>query len=286
MSKPGRDYFLKASTLHLQYPQPKTEEINPNENQVYDLELFDGDINFFLEKCKMENSIGYKYQKIMPKFQIKPTDFFVSYSTIRKTLNPTKTKPLFIIPGYSSQNACVTLQVLHRNLSKIEDNYREVIIFNLNQVKFPATKYIESFPDKKPHLVGDLFKKEIIKHLDKIIRNIMFDSGYAKFDLMGISDGGGLAILLSQFPDVPIETLVLMSPILMEKLFNVINDDLFKKMRVILGWVIEDKNNFYKPAGLQYESLLKDHPNKEIVILHKHVENSHQIHDELFDYLI
>lgn len=285
MSKPGRDYFLRASTLHLQYPQPKKQEINPNENQVHNLELFEGDINFFLEKCKIDDHIEYHYQKITPKFQIKPTDSFVSYFTIRKTLNPSKTKPLFIFPGYSTEDVCTTLQILHRNLSKIQDSYREVILFNFNQVKFHASTYSKYFPDIKPHLVGDKFKQEIINHIDKIIRNIMFTSGYTSFDLMGISDGGGLAILLTKFPDVPIENLILMSPILMEKLFNVINDDLFKKMRVILGWVVEDKKNFYKPAGLQYESLLQDHKNKEIVILHKHEENAHQLQDELFDYL-
>jgi len=285
MSKPGRDYFLRASTLHLQYPQPTPIDINPDENQVHNMELFEGDINFFLEKCKIEDSVGYQYQKIMPKFQVKPTDSFISYFTIRKSLNPSKTKPLIIFPGYSSFDACVTLQVLHRNLHKIQDNYREVILFNLNQVKFPASTYSENFPEIKPHLVGDKFKKEIINHLDKIIRNIMWSSGYTKFDLMGISDGGGLSILLSQFPDVPIENLVLMSPILMEKLFNVIKDDIFNKMRVILGWVVEDKKNFYKPVGLQYEDLLKDHKNKEIIILHKHEENAHQLQDELFDYL-
>jgi hypothetical protein len=214
----------------------------------------------------------------------------VSYFLLRKPLNPLKYHPLFVIPGMNASSFCNNVQVINENLQKFKDRYREVIVFNLQQIKnagFNFTK-LDKFIDTPKKFVFDQMKIEISTHLDKIIRIIMFQNGYSSFDLMGISDGGGIATILAQYQDIPINQLILMSPILGEKFETFMYHDNFPNMKILLGWVKQDPKNSFEENLPFYQNALQNHPNYEIIEIDMETVNeelTHRLHPNLIDVL-
>jgi len=116
----------------------------------------------------------------------------------------------------------------------------------------------------------------------------MFENGYSSFDLMGISDGGGIATILAQYQDIPINQLIVMSPILGEKFNTFMYHENFNQMRIILGWVKQDPKNSFEEERIFYLQALQNHSNYENIEIDMETVNeelTHRLHPQVIEVL-
>jgi hypothetical protein len=227
-------------------------------------------------------------------------DLSISYSIIRKKLSSNSIIPLFVTVGLSIDSVCNNLSIITKNINKIKNIYSEIIIFIINTTDI-KNKYINKYKEKKIKEekeedeidILEMMKSSIVNHLNKIIRKIILDNNYESIDLLGVSFGGGVCVLLSQLKDklkLNINNLILVCPSIKEGLINI---PLTQK--VILGWCLQDKTVSYNEIGKKYINQLNNHI--KIISLtdldseekDKTIENMeyfyHRIQNNIFDIL-
>ena len=214
-----------------------------------DIESKELDKSEMLELCEIENMDDYRYYKIIPSFSVRNVKKMISYFILRREINEMSKIPLIVLSGFSRTEFCENVKLLNNRLEKLEE-YREIIIINLERLKNVFFEYNQlDLEDRET--ASEEFKKIIATHIDKILRIILFDNGYNEFDLMGFNDGGGLSILLSAYPDIPINKLYLSNPLLKSGFYFLKESKNYYMIEIIISGIMGEE--------------LYDHPNRYVV---------------------
>jgi len=274
-----------------------TENFNDIINKFIEL-----DIKFHKDEYKLYFTEDFETKcKIRYRFRI-----------IEKNLNSDSNIPLYIIFGLSNTSICNNFKIIINNIDKIKKKYNKIIIIILssidtslknlydNYIQFYQyqTEEIQNYMNiknlvdvKKLYIISDMFKNEISYSYYKVIENINKLNNYIKYDLMGVSFGGGIAVFISQISLIELDKLFLISPGITEGLKNI-----NKNQKIILLWCIQDTKIPYKPIGIKLENELYDLSLKnkfisiDLTIKNPLIDienelNVHCLHDEIFDYL-
>jgi len=258
-------------------------------------EIITSNIKDVIDKCNttpysMTNTDKYFNYRIEPSFPLLDTGLTYQYYLLKRELNPSKSIPLVISVGISTNSLCNNLVILNNNIDKIKDKYSE-IIFIYSDGKKIEKEFKEILKSKNDSLtifeMGDIMKKEMASHYDKIIRSIMIEKSYEQIDYLGVSFSGGIGIFLKQLV-LPIRQLILVAPAITEGFKNILGEETSK---IILVWSKQDKKVPFDPTGLEFEEELTSYSNKEIVFIDTKYDETdkliddktHRLQDELFD---
>jgi hypothetical protein len=263
--------------------------------------------NLSVEKLK---DLELKVYKVTNKFTLL-SDIIIKYKLIRIPLNSESDIPLIVMVGLSKTSVCNNLSIIIKNINKINNKYKEIILFSLDFNSKPESydkdilneykiKYKEiNIEPKSDYEIYDELKKTMAIHYCKIIKKICQNDYYNIIDIIGVSFGGSIAIFISSSNELNIRQLILMAPGV-SNLNNITN----KNQNIILGWCIDDIKVPYLENGKKCIQELEDKKysnykiilNKlnqsrlEILDANKHIKNifellTHSLQDDIFDIL-
>jgi len=264
--------------------------------------------NLSVEKL---NSLELKVYRVINNFTVL-SDIIIKYKLIRLPLNSKSDIPLIVMVGLSKTSVCNNLSIIIKNINKIYNKYKEIILFSLDFDSQPEsydkdilneykTKYkeINKESNLSEYEIYDELKKTMAIHYCKIIKKICHNDYYNIIDIIGVSFGGSIAIFISSSNELNIRQLILMAPGVSN--FNNITN---KNQNIILGWCIDDIKVPYLENGKKciqeledkkysdYKIILNKLNQSRLEILEKNrdIKNifellTHSLQDDIFDIL-
>lgn len=202
----------------------------------------------------------------------------ISYSVVKYIFSGNSNKPaLFVIPGYSSKSIRWTVSRIGTfvKTSNIGNRFSAVYIINYENVK--------AIQDANKGQRDEL-DTQIAVHTKQII----MDLGIEKMSLLGRSAGGGIALQLINMPDLDISYCYLACAGGKMTLFEdyLKNPKSNKKIKIVLGWSLNDKKIPYSRNGVAMLETAKTYKFKNISIVLVDTANdddnyNHRIHPQL-----
>ena len=150
------------------------------------------DIKEFIEKCGYDfpnNEYNvYKFEE--PTLNKK----YGSIKVLSIKLNKSKGIPIIVIPGYSHKSFCSMLKIILDGLEHIIDKYSQLLMFQWSpEIKENSEMLIKDIKDVNiQYEINEKYRIELANILNKILQSS--DIELNKFDLMGKSAGGGIAL--------------------------------------------------------------------------------------------
>lgn len=188
----------------------------------------------------------------------------IDYKYLVIKLNSESLVSLYIIVGLSDKSFTNNYNILNENIDKIKDKYNMIIFFRMDASDIQK-EYINQIKLQNPNLsdytINGMLQNKMAIHINKIIFNINRKLPINEIDLLGVSFGGGICIMISRLNDIKIRKLILVAPGIAEGLCGIPNTQY-----VILNWCIQDKKIDFNTIGIKCINDLKPHNNNLILL--------------------